>query len=372
MFKCEFCEKFFSSKSSLTLHTRTAAFCLNLRGESALNLSCQYCEHKFSRPHSLQIHLKTCRVKPIKVAEETTGELQNLKEKEKTLNQKNLKNVATMSSLKLKCDKLEKTVIEQNQESEKQRKKLEKTILEQHREIEKLKSIVLSLDGLDKIVDERNDEMVKLKKIIAQFEKDEKNYIEKNFELEKQLAFERGRILEASKPKTLNHNYKCSTKNKLASVPTDNIRPFTVETIRANLHNYTYEDFLMGPKGLIKFLKSIIMNTNENGEVERNYVCTDPSRNNYFRLEETKEWDSDRGALYIEIFVDEMHRPTSNYFDQLCSKVIDRTDTFNREYNAHLVEELKPFYQGVLRPISKERDVLLTTIKTGIKSSASL
>ena len=340
-YNCDFCKKRFATKSSRDIHMRTAAYCLESRGEITPDIKCEHCEKKFTQHCNLKTHLKTCRSKTKKQEEEIVDELERLRNQEKIWKQTNLKNKALISSLQLKVETLEETA------------------LEQHKENNRLKE----LEGLDQLVGNKNDEIKNLRKIVSS--KNRKITL-----LEKQLAFERGRILESSKPKTL--NYKCSTKNKLASISTDNIRPFTVETIRANLHNYTYEDFLMGPKGLIKFLKSIIMNTNENGEVERNYVCTDPSRNNYFRLEETKEWDSDRGALYIEIFVDEMHRPTSTYFDKLCSKVIDRTDTFNREYNAHLVEELKPFYQGVLRPISKERDALLTTIKTGIKSSASL
>lgn len=341
-FKCEFCEKIFSTKYSLALHIKTASYCLKLRGEDAPGLMCEHCGQPFTRINNLRAHLKTCRSKTKKQEEEIVDELERLRNQEKIWKQTNLKNKTLISSLQLKTEKLEKVVIEQNKQI----------------------NLLKESDGLDQIISNKNDELANMRKI---------NYAKnrKIASLEKQLAFEKGRVLEASKPKTINQNYKCSTKNKLASIPTGNIEPFTVETIRANLHNYTYEDFLMGPKGLIKFLKSIIMNTNENGEIERNYVCTDLSRNNYFRLEETKEWDSDRGALYIETFVDEMHRPTSNYFDQLCSKVVDRTDAL-REYNAHLMEELKPFYQGVLRPISKERDALLTTIKTGIKSSASL
>jgi len=90
------------------------------------------------------------------------------------------------------------------------------------------------------------------------------------------------------------------------SIPIDNITPFTVETIKYNLCNYTYDDYVMGVRGIVKFLKSMILLTNENGEIERNYVCTDASRNTYYRLDEIKKWKVDKGGLFIEKMVDEM------------------------------------------------------------------
>lgn len=252
-------------------------------------------------------------------------------------------------------------------------KKLRNTILERDREIEQLKDITLSLEGLDKIVAERDREIARLKKIISDFGEDEKNYVDRNFELEKLLAFEKGRLKEASKPRTITKNYKCtSTVNKLMALPIDNIKPFTVSTIKDNLEDYTYDDYKMGTRGVIKFLKSMISLTNEEGQLERNYVCTDPSRNNYYRLEESKEWDTDKGALFIENIIDEIKPLSNKYFDQIIRESRVKTDISSREYNAAILEEVKPFQMGIIHPNSKERAALLANIRTGIKASASL
>jgi len=328
--ECKFCTKKFSTKYSLALHIKTAVYCLKLREEELPGIMCEHCGQEFTRLDVLQTHSKTCKTKLKK------------QEDNKTLN-------------------LEKIIISQKHEIGilKESEGLDKIIFNKNHKI-------LSLN---KIISEKNHEISNLKKSIKQFKQNEKN-----FELEKQLAFEKGRVLEASKPKIIAKNYKCksSTRNKLMNLPTENIKPFTVKTIKDSINGYTYDDYLMGTRGVVKFLKSLILMTNEHGELERNYVCTDPSRNNYYRLEETKEWDSDRGALFIENVIDELKPLASEYFNQVSSKAVNRTDTFERDYHTNLLEELKPFHWGLSKPNSKERATLLTNIRTGIKASASI
>jgi len=321
--ECKYCMKVFSNKNSLVVHVRSASYCLKLRDNNTSDLSCEFCGKTFTRTDNLCTHSKKCRVKIKKEEEDTTDELQTLKNKEKILKRK-------LSSLT---------------------KNLEKTLLE------------------------KDHEIAKLKKIIEDFKKDEKNYVDRNFELEKLLAFEKGRVMEASKPRTINKNYKCrntSTINKLKALPTDNIKPFTIATIKDSLDSYTYDDYTMGARGVIKFLKSMISLTNGEGQLERNYVCTDPSRNNYYRLEESKEWDTDKGALFIENIIEEIKPLASKYFDQILTDFGDQTDITSRECNAMLLENVRPFQMGIIHPNSKERAALLANIRTGIKASASL
>lgn len=45
---CKFCNKTFSSLKSLQTHSKTAKFCLKLRGETTTNFKCNYCEKYFS------------------------------------------------------------------------------------------------------------------------------------------------------------------------------------------------------------------------------------------------------------------------------------------------------------------------------------
>jgi hypothetical protein len=328
-YSCEFCGKQFSKKGTRDVHTQTAAYCLESRGENAADINCKFCQKAFTQRSNLNTHMKTCKIKIKKQDEET------------------------IASLKLET------------------RKLKKTISQQRRENEQLRSINNTLEGVDKTLVERDCEIAKLKKIIEDFEKDEKNYVDRNFELEKLLAFEKGRVLEASKPRTIN-KYKNNTINKLKALPTDNIKPFTVATIKDSLDAYTYDDYTMGARGVIKFLKSMISLTNGEGQLERNYVCTDPSRNNYYRLEESKEWDTDKGALFIENIIEEIKPLASKYFDQILDGLGDRTDMLSQESNAMLLENVRPFQMGIIHPNSKERAALLANIRTGIKASASL
>jgi hypothetical protein len=61
-FECLFCKKSFSAKSSLTLHQKTAKYCLKIRGEQSMGgYSCECCGRTFTNQHRLTSHHNTCK-----------------------------------------------------------------------------------------------------------------------------------------------------------------------------------------------------------------------------------------------------------------------------------------------------------------------
>lgn len=70
--ECSYCNKKFSSKSSLNSHQRTTKYCLKLRDDSKLNYfkKCEYCDKSFTTKQNLLIHYIECKNKAIQEAVE--------------------------------------------------------------------------------------------------------------------------------------------------------------------------------------------------------------------------------------------------------------------------------------------------------------
>ena len=66
---CQFCNKDFSNKSSLTNHQKTAKYCLKLQDtdKEISNFNCDYCKKLFTSRQNLNIHLAICKDKEIKI-----------------------------------------------------------------------------------------------------------------------------------------------------------------------------------------------------------------------------------------------------------------------------------------------------------------
>ena len=68
IFKCEYCESIFATKSNLSYHKKKAKFCLLKRGEDLNKVIrtdniCEYCEKKFSSKQRVVSHKEICRKK---------------------------------------------------------------------------------------------------------------------------------------------------------------------------------------------------------------------------------------------------------------------------------------------------------------------
>jgi len=60
---CNFCNKEFSSKSSLSYHQRTTKYCLEKQGKTIENFKCGYCNKDFTTNQNLHEHYNACKLK---------------------------------------------------------------------------------------------------------------------------------------------------------------------------------------------------------------------------------------------------------------------------------------------------------------------
>jgi hypothetical protein len=60
---CEYCKKTFSCQSNLTVHKKTAKYCLQIQGKTNINTNyvCEFCEKDFTSKQNLQDHSVQCK-----------------------------------------------------------------------------------------------------------------------------------------------------------------------------------------------------------------------------------------------------------------------------------------------------------------------
>jgi hypothetical protein len=88
---CNFCNKIFSTKSSLNNHQKTAKYCLTLRNNNILeitNFYCEYCNKNFTSKQNLNLHLNNCKEKNFQQKEKEEDFQDKLKQKEKDFQDK--------------------------------------------------------------------------------------------------------------------------------------------------------------------------------------------------------------------------------------------------------------------------------------------
>jgi hypothetical protein len=154
---------------------------------------------------------------------------------------------------------------------------------------------------------------------------------------------------------------------KLANLPITTIHPLTEDYVKKQVANgeYTFDHYRRGENGIVDFINSITMCENDNGEMERNYVTTDTSRDSFHRLVETKEWEKDKGGKFIDLILDSLENRVHKYQMQLmderreykgkrCPRDYDPDILFKRNTNLHA---------GIVESHGKERRNLRKKIK---------
>jgi len=263
MYSCQFCHKTFSFKTNLDAHVKTAKYCLKIRGEIPQNeLICRYCNTTYTTPRNYEKHLSICKCKVV------------VEKYEKVI-----------ESIKLENTNLKNDLAEFNK----------------------------NIDEWEKYCDN----------IEGQLENEKR----KNIKLTRELDTRKGEIniYKKQKPQITNNNNTVIVNNiqKLKMVKKDNIEPIEVRA-RLLLDTYTYDLFLEGPNGFIKFLINCatleVEGVNGDTITERNLVCTNISKGNFYMLEENKEKN-------LKVWVLDSHRKAINkVFDVIKDKIFDYYD----------------------------------------------
>jgi hypothetical protein len=102
---------------------------------------------------------------------------------------------------------------------------------------------------------------------------------------------------------------------KLVNLPINNIPALTQEYMIEKVNDgiLTYEKAVRGYPGILEVIGELITHENDEGEIERNYVCTDVSRNSFHRLLESKKWKPDKGGRYLNNMLDTFRNVMEEY-----------------------------------------------------------
>nr|QBK86193.1 MAG: hypothetical protein LCMAC101_07880 [Marseillevirus LCMAC101] len=113
--------------------------------------------------------------------------------------------------------------------------------------------------------------------------------------------------------------YNAYIHPKLINLPINNIPALTDEYIIEKVNDgiMTYEKASRGYPGILEVIGELITHENDEGEIERNYVCTDVSRNSFHRLLESKKWKSDKGGRYLNNMLDTFRDVMEEYKDRV-------------------------------------------------------
>lgn len=315
--ECEFCKKTFSTKPNLLRHQRTANYCIELQGKSPLKNVCDYCNNSFTEKSSLNRHLLNCKVK--------------------------------------RDDDVRKRIT-------KIKAKYEKRILELQEGYQteiKLKSS--EIENLKKVIEDRNEEITELRIKCGS------SHANGKVEVYDKVCT---KVLE--KPTVNNTNNTMNIHPKLVNLPITNIHPLTEDYVKDSVSNggYTFEQYLKGENGLVDFIYSITMCEDNDGNIERNYVCTDPSRDSYHRLVDTKEWQKDKGGKFVDVILDTISDKADSYHMKLLDERMNTSQTTSSERKLKLGYDPEYIYKintdmhsGIVQPKGKERRVLRQKIK---------
>jgi hypothetical protein len=154
---------------------------------------------------------------------------------------------------------------------------------------------------------------------------------------------------------------------KLVNLPITTIHPLTPEYVKEQVANgnYGFDHYLKGEDGLVEFIYSITMCENDEGEIERNFVCTDPSRDSYHRLVETKDWQKDKGGKFVDVILNTLSGRVDKYHNQILDervkyKGIKAPDGYDPDY---VFKKNNDMHSGVVQTRGNNRRSLRQRLK---------
>nr|QBK85808.1 MAG: hypothetical protein LCMAC101_04030 [Marseillevirus LCMAC101] len=306
--------------------------------------TCKYCDGEYSTKHSLLRHQQT-NIKCLKLrnkekitdtCEYCKKEYVHLVQHQKTCKEKSflLSHRKEMGKLQSKLDR-----------------KTEKfcTILEKDRTLEK--------------------ENAKLKTTVKKLEDENSSLKDKISELEGVITG----LKTAPDKKTI---YNTAIHPKLVNLPINNIRALTDEFIQERVDDgiLTYEKASRGYPGMLEIICELITHENDDGIVERNYVCTDVSRNSFHRLLESKKWRSDKGGRYLNNMLDTFQNVMEDHKNKAYENY-EKTphESFEWEQVNWERKNISKLYSGVVcKEGNGDREELINILRKEISKRASV
>ena len=329
---CEYCDKKFSTKHNLSRHQQTAVLCLELqKNPKYRRFGCIFCGNSYTTKNNLSKHILKCKCK---------HEFDN-KEKIKAI-EKIHQN---------KVDQMKKDIFRLREDRKKLRTELREQNENMEKEISKLRKDKKKLKDELKVKDE---EIITLRISCSSSKADGK------LEVYDKVC---NKVID--QPKIANTtNY---IHPKLANLPITTIHPLTIDYVKERVDNgdYTFDHYLKGPYGIVEFIQDIATCKNADGEIERNYPCTDASRERFHRLIETREWQKDTGGGFIDDIIDSVRGPVDKYHKQMLqerleNKEYDRTKGYDAD---EIFKKNDEMHTGVIRSDGPERRALRKKIK---------
>ena len=243
---CNFCNKIFTSKTSLSKHQKTTKYCLEKQGIKNEEYKCEYCSKILSTQLRLNTHINICKIKD---KNEVNKYISLSDQKEEELNKYKCLSEQIEEELKKY-----KSLLKQKEEEFKKYK-----FLSEKKEKEELNNykILLSetkMESLmkDKIIEELKSNLEKSNNTISEIAKQPKSFSQVS-----------------------NNDNRIRTQNNIQQT-------FDINDVKriSNIleHHLTPDVLSNGQKGLADMLKKHLLQ-NENGDLI--YECTDVSRQKF-------------------------------------------------------------------------------------------
>jgi len=246
---CEFCQKSFATKGSLTIHQKTAKFCLKLQGKKEeSSFKCENCNKVFTQKTSLNDHLSTCKERYKKI-----------------LNQKEEEHLSSIKRLENEIAKLKRL----------EKEKLKEKEASFTKDSDLLKEKIKEKDAYhEAMIKEKNEYIAKLE---AKLEK-----------LESAVTAIAMESKTSTKPTTTNN-----TTNNI-TVTNNNVLNLSKEHVNKVLTDHLdYNVVYAGQAGFAKFVVDKML---KGPDGKLTYKCVDPSRQMFEFTDETGETVRDMRA----------------------------------------------------------------------------
>ena len=208
-------------------------------------------------------------------------------------------------------------------------------------------------------------------------EKENKKIQRENKKLKEELERQRGIIegMQTAPDKKTIYN-TAYVHPKLANLPINNIRALTDEYIIEKVNDgiLTYSHASKGYSGILEVICELITHENDSGIIERNYVCTDVSRNSFHRLLESKKWKSDKGGRYLNNMLDTFQDVMEEYKNKAY-------DTYNKTPHESIEwgqvdwerKNISMLYSGIVsKEGTSDREELVNILRKEISKRASV